>query len=253
MARKDDVYNLYKPSIVLDNICLACFALDCILTGILVFYDSYSQYITPILIILAILYTILSLYDDGVVWYKAESARRTNSIQNAYGTQLSGLETNEYYNNNEDNPDVKYALNVFESNYFTKNISEKMLLPAYIKAIVGILVLVVSCRVIKNDSLLLVIAQSVFSSYVVEEVVMLQIYTVRMSSLFEQAYREFITVGISYRDQIIELKRYCLEYESVKAHYKIRINERLFKQMNADLSQKWKGLLNQVKVKKRIR
>ncbi|MBR3336774.1 MAG: hypothetical protein IKG35_01635 [Erysipelotrichaceae bacterium] len=253
MPRRDDINSLYVTSIVLDKICLACFILDCTLTVVLVFYDTYSQYITPILIVLAILYTILSLYDDGVAWYKAESARRTNSIQNAYGTQLSGLETNEYYNNNENNPDIKYALNVFESNYFTKRISEKMLLPTYIKAMVGILVLVVSCRVIKNDSLLLVIAQSVFSCYIVEEVVMLHIYTVRMSNLFEQAYKELVTVGISYRNQVIELKSYCLEYESVKAHYKIRVNESLFNKMNTDLSREWEALLNQIIIKKHIK
>ena len=86
MPRRDDINSLYVTSIVLDKICLACFILDCTLTVVLVFYDTYSQYITPILIVLAILYTILSLYDDGVAWYKAESARRTNSIQNAYGT-----------------------------------------------------------------------------------------------------------------------------------------------------------------------
>lgn len=167
----------------------------------------------------------------------------------AYDVRLDEYETEKYYNNNNvGDPDISYATNLFESAFFTKEISEKMLLGAVAKLIIAVVVLIISCRFIANDDILLVIAQTVFSAVVIEDAIRLIIFTQRIKTLYEEGYHELITVGISTTAQRVWLKFFCVEYESIKAHYRIRLSESLFNKLNPQLSETWEKLSSQIKI-----
>lgn len=178
MSRRDDINKLYQPSKALEKVCYALFTADIAISLIAACVGgSVISYLTVALVIIAFLYMAISIIDDGIMWFQAESARRKNSIQVAYDVRLDEYETEKYYNNNNvGDPDISYATNLFESAFFTKEISEKMLLGAVAKLIIAVVVLIISCRFIANDDILLVIAQTVFSAVVIEDTLPLSCY-----------------------------------------------------------------------------
>ena len=249
MSRRDDINKLYQPSKTLEKVCFGLFAADVVISIIAAWVSSdVISYLTISLVVIAFLYMALSVIDDGIMWFQAESARRKNSIQVAYGVRLDKYETQEYYNNNVSDPDISYAANLFESAFFTKEISERMLAGAVVKLIVTVVILIVTCRFVANDDILLVIAQTAFSAVVIEDAIRLIIFSQRIKALYAEAYHEFITVGISTASQKGWLKFFCIEYESVKAHYRIRLSESIFNKLNPELSAEWDVLSEQIKI-----
>ena len=249
MVRRDDINKLYKPSKTLEKVCTGLFIADITISLIAACAgDNVISYLTIALVIIAFLYMTLSVIDDSVLWFQAESARRKNSIQVAFNVRLDRYETQGYYNNNVSDPDLSYAVNQFESAFFTKEISGRMLLGAIVKLLVAIVVLIITCRFVANDDILLIVAQAAFSAVAIEDAIRLIIFTQRIKVLFEEAYHEFITIGISKESQKVWLKYFCVEYESIKAHYQIRLNESTFNKLNQQLSKEWKALSEQIKV-----
>ena len=249
MSKKDDISRLYKPSTILEKI---RFGLFCANTFFLLIAacvdDNINSYITIVLVVIAFLYMSVSVIDDGMVWFQAERARRKNSIQVAFNVRLDKHNTLEYYNNNVSNPDIAYAVNQFESVFFTKEISERMFWRAVVKILVVAIILIIFFRVITDNSVLLIVAQTVFSTIVIEDAIRMIIFTQRIKVLFEEAYHELITVGISKSSQRIWLKYFCVEYESLKAHYRIRLSESLFHKLNPMLSEESKEICKQIKM-----
>lgn len=249
MSRRDDIDRLYQPSKTLGKICTGLFSVDIVISLIAIYVDNnIGFYLNILLIIIALLYMVFSVIDDGILWFRAERARRKNSIQTAFRVRLDKYETKDYYNNTIKDPELSYATNQFESIFFTKEISEKMLFGAVIKMLVAVVVLIVSCRLIANDNVLLIVAQTVFSATVIEDTILLIIFAQRISNLYEEAYHAFITVGISKASQRVWLRYFCVEYECIKAHYRIRLNEAIFRKLNPELSEEWNSLSKQIKI-----
>lgn len=248
MSRRDDINALYQPSRTLEKACKVLFCANTIISVIAVYAESVISFITIVLVVIAFLYMILSLVDDGVLWFRAERARRKNSFQVAFKVKLDKYETAEYYNNDVKDPELSYAANQFESILFTKEISERMILMAVVKILVALTILIISCRFIPNDHILLIVSQTVFSTVVIEDSVRLIIFTYRIKALYDDAYHEFITVGISSLSQRVWVKFFCVEYESIKAHYRVRLSNALFIKLNPILSDEWKTLSEQIKI-----
>ena len=64
---------------------------------------------------------LLSFIDDCWFWYEAESTHRAGGIENAFGIEITNLNTEEYYNNRQQPSIKKYQLNTFE-NIFLENL-----------------------------------------------------------------------------------------------------------------------------------
>lgn len=245
MSRRDDVNRLYKASIILDGIEKGLFVIDVVAAVVALSSNPTVVSIAIIIqIISAIFYFLCSVIDDGYFWYEAEKARRKNSIENGLGTRLSELETEEYYNNQSKVSLEKYALNALESNLFSKEIAGKMILCSCIKSIIAIVVLVVACRFLTDSEFLLIIAQTAFSSYVFIDTVQLVFYRLRMESLYKEGYAALITPGIKGKSKNAVLLAYAVEYEAIKAHYKIRLDEKTFRKNNDRLSAQWTQVLS---------
>ena len=190
MSRRDDINKLYKPSQQLGEFCRIVFWGNCVFSVISIFVLSVLQ------IASALIFVTSSLVDDGLFWYDAESERRKNSVQNAFGVRFSELETDGYYNNAISPSILKYAMNSFESNYFSKFIAGKMLAKSAIKSIVAIVLLISVGWVISDGSILLAVSQAVFSAYVIEDTVLLAIFVVRLNKLYDEAYSTLVTTGL---------------------------------------------------------
>ena len=240
MSRRDDINKLYIPSQKLEKFCKIVFWLNCMLSLVNIFLSGMATDIVSILQIASALgFVSASVIDDGLFWYNAEHERRKNSIQTAFGIRLSELETDGYYNNSVPPSMIKYATNTFESVYFSKFIASKMLIYSLVKSLLAIIVLISVSWIIANGNILLIIAQAVFSAYIVEDTVYLTIYVNRLNALYDSIYTALITTGVHSSQKMPILLSFCTEYECIKAHYNIRLDSKIFIKYNHELSEKW--------------
>lgn len=242
MSRRDDVSIKYEKSNKLSNMCnyvfiiiflcaiLSCFFDGCILTALI-----------WIQIVLTFISVFLQVIDDSYFWFSAEETRRKSTISNAYGVNNQPEITDGYYNNNLAPSLFKHSVNVFESNYFSYEISSKMITLSIVKMILSFSVIIVSIRFINDDELLLTIAGTLFSSSCIADTIKLIIYNNKMKKLYDDAYRFFITDN-SDSSNISWIQTYIIEYECVKAYFKVRLDSKIFDKMNSKLSQNWKDI-----------
>lgn len=244
MSRRDDVMGLYRPSEILEKIEKVFFCLDIVAALVaLVSNETISSIAIVVQIVVALLYFVSNTIDDGCFWYEAEKQRRKNGIQNGLGMRLSEYDTEEYYNNNLPHSLEKYGMNILESNYFSKIIAGKMLLKVGAYALGSVVSLVIACRFVSDGNVLLLIAQTTFSSYVLVDFVMLLLYKIRLEALYSEAYNVFVLGSRTHINQAWIIS-YVVEYEAIKAHYKIRLDQKIFNKMNGELSAKWQDIVS---------
>ena len=249
MSRRDDVSKYYNPSQYIDKatsvlfyVNFACACISCVLP------DDVNQIAIIIQALLAVLYVLLSVSDDGLFWYTAESYRRKSAIENAFAVDLTNLQTDGYYNNNLAPSTIKYALNAFESVFFSKSIARCMDAKEAVKSILAIIVFIAACLEIKNGEIVLLVAQTIFSSTFLIGAVGLWLYQMRLETLYREFYHECVTVGISKNEQVSMLLADTVEYEAAKAHYKIRLSSKLFQNKNEELSRQWAEIEGKIKI-----
>ena len=253
MSKRDDVNCLYKQSQKLNNVCLVLFWVNVGFAMIsLLPFITITSIIISAQILISALYIILKIIDDGCLWYNAEAARRKNNLQVALDLNLSDLETEGYYNNREEPSLIKYAVNTFESSYFSKENATRMLIKSFVKAGVSVVVLVIIGWISPSKDFLFVITQAVFSAYIIEEAIMLTIYKVKMDKLYDLFYTEFVTVGVSKQKQQYLLLSHVVEYEAVKAHYKVRLDTSWFNKHNEQLSSKWEEIQSKIVINPKL-
>lgn len=244
MSRRDDVMGLYRPSEILEKIEKVLFGLDIVTALVaMVSNENISSAAIVVQIVVALLYFVSNTIDDGCFWYEAEKQRRKNGIQNGLGMRLSEYDTEEYYNNNLPHSLEKYGMNILESNYFSKVIAGKMLLKVGVYALGAVVALVIACRFVSDENVLLLIAQTAFSSYVLVNFVMLVLYKIRLEALYSEAYNVLILGNQTHGHQAW-LISYVVEYEAIKAHYKIRLEQKIFNRLNSELSTKWQDVVD---------
>lgn len=243
MNMKDDVAKLYKPSKWLGNVEIILYFLD-IIAAIVSLYSSgkLSSITIWMQIIFALLYFGVNIVDDGVFWYKAECQRRLGMIEDGFKKRLSEYQTEGYYDNDQPPSLLRYGLNTMQSNYYSKEIATKMVFPRVIVAVFATIALIISCRLLQDSPILLIFSQTVFSTYVLVELVMMLIYRGRLEVLYNEAYK-IMCVSTNRRSvDEVWLLSYALEYEAIKAYYKVRLNERFYKKNEKNLAKDWETI-----------
>ena len=122
-----------------------------------------------------------------------------------------------------------------------------MLPKKIVEVIVALLIFVVSCLCVASE-ITVIVSEAIFSSFVMLDAVGLIIYEIRMKHLYDTAYSQFISVGITKPEQKIWILSYVVEYEAIKAHYRIRLDEKIFNQLNPQLSKEWDELQKSIVV-----
>lgn len=169
----------------------------------------------------SILYVILNLVDNNFFWYNAEKGRRLTFIEDGFGIDISEYKTKDYYNNRFPDNMVKLSINAFESIMFSKITAGRMVWKQGVKCGIALFAFLCTILINKDYDLILIISQTVFSAYYIEEFVTLLVYKSRLEVLYNFFYNEFITTGIKSENQKILLLANTIEYETIKAHYKV--------------------------------
>ena len=247
VTRRDDVNQKYVISKNIEKITSAVFYINFATAIVSLFIpNSLQEMVIMLQVIMAISSVTLSGIDDGVFWYAAERARRRNNIQTAFDITLDEAQTVGYYNNTLEPSIEKYALNAFESLHHSRGIAEKMICKSILKSAIALLILFVACRYIADGNVVLAITQTAFSSCIVEETIMLLIYRNRLDTLYNEFYTQFITLGVGVDKQKPILLAATVEYEAIKAHYKVRLDSSIHKKCNPELSAEWNKISQEI-------
>lgn len=249
MKRRDDVAKLYSYSNIIQKIMKFIFVLNVIsaLATCILKNTTVITIAIIIQIIVSFIYVLLGMIDDNYLWYNAEKVRRQTSIQNGMGIEITEFKTEKYYNNSLPASSIKFSINAFESILFSKTTAEKMLPKEFIKTMISIVIFICACVAYKNYGVVLIICQTVFSSYFIEEFITLIMYKSKLEKLYEDFYNQLITIGIHDKSQKALLLAYAIEYETIKSHYKVRLSKKEFDKHNEDTSLKWEEIYEKIK------
>ncbi len=250
MNRRDDISKLYTIPSFLNKILTLLFWLNTVVAfAALCLPDGSDGVLIWLQVLFALACVLVSVIDDGFFWFKAESGRRQNCIEDAFAIELSEKKTNGYYNNAAAPSIVRYALDNYESAYCSQSTSRKMLPKAIIKTVVAMIVFLISWRAVENGDIVLLVVQTLFSSTFLLDTIMLGLYVFRVGRICDNFYTLFISEGgaITPSREALLLS-YSVEYEAIKAFYKIRLDEKIFLKDRDNLSKCWDELREKIKV-----
>ena len=246
---KDKGGELYKKCIKVDRCVTVTFWINVALALLRVLFPQlYPAQIDVLQIIVIVINIVLSIWVDDFLLYNAECERRKFAVQDGFGIELGEYTTDGYYTNQLAASENRYFIDLFESNHYTKDISKKMIPIAVVKTIIALAVLAFALRLSSNPDLVLVAAETVFSSVIIAKSISLPVYVYHMEQLYKVPYRFFITSKGNITSAMrAEIMHYAVEYEAVKAHYKVQLSVRIYEKNKHRLAKEWDELRGKIK------
>lgn len=181
---------------------------------------------------------------------KAETIRRKDFIDNAFGTKLSNENSEEYYDNEEIEKGLyKALLNLFENSLFSKEISEKMLERKLKRSIIPALILIISAVYgFLGNQLMIPILQLFLSKEFLCKNIKLKSYNEKVENIYNNIATLCDTTKLSNKN-ILKYEPHILniwiEYESNISSSKLFLDGKIYNDLNPELTKKW----NKIKIK----
>lgn len=242
MSERDDIARDYEASSRLESACAALFVLSASLSVADIVTSSSVWFVSILAAISFMSYVIIEVVDDVHFWYKAESERRENAIETAFDIDLSSAITKGYYNNEAESGILCYILNIYESAFFSRSIARAMF-PRRILLCAVVIGLLVAVFALGLSAYYVTATQAVFSTYFVIGTVNFIVYSCRIGRVDEKFYAAFVTRQFDGEsEQAAPLLANAIEYEAIKAHYKVRLSSKIFERENLRLSGEWEDL-----------
>ena len=245
MKQRDDSKPLYDRATFFDKIGFFLFVINttAAVTALLV-PGLCPEMLFWVQLFTASGYVIDTIGTDGWLWFTAEQSRRTDCISNGFGVNLSEKRSEKYYDNPFPPSLHRYAVNIFESAFYSKSIAGEMMLGLLAKALIVISVFAFSLGKLGKGDMSLLIAQTCFSTIFLTDTIMAGVFCRRVTSIHDRLYTALVTDGWSDASQYqAKILAYAIEYEALKAFYKVRLSNRIFTKNKAALEQKWKRKL----------
>lgn len=249
MKQRDDSKPLYDRATFFDKIGFFLFVINttAAVTALLV-PGLCPEMLFWVQLFTASGYVIDTIGTDGWLWFTAEQSRRTDCISNGFGVNLSEKRSEKYYDNPFPPSLHRYAVNIFESAFYSKSIAGEMMLGLLAKALIVISVFAFSLGKLGKGDMSLLIAQTCFSTIFLTDTIMAGVFCRRVTSIHDRLYTALVTDGWSDASQYqAKILAYAIEYEALKAFYKVRLSSRIKNKNEAALVQKWKETLETLK------
>ena len=247
MSKRDDVSRLYRLPQKIDTAIRWAFVAN-ILAAIISLISAgvVQTYMYLAQVLATIVYIVLEAVNNYFLWQDAEAARSKSNIKDAFDIDLTRHVTDGYFNNRFKPSLNKYIVNSFESVYFSKCLSAGLRWKQSARALLALLVCIALFIWVENEAFYPVIAQAVFSSSCLLSAIAFLAYHAKLNRLFEDFYRELISVGVTKKEQLICLLSFCIEYETIKARYNVHWKESYFLELNEQLSKEWNEIESKI-------
>ena len=252
MARFSPQYNPHKVTAQVRSFNAWIFWIVLLLSSLPIFFKSVSDselcktWLNIINIISILLFFILEIIVEFVLFPQSEQKRRDDFIDNSFGSRFSSANSVDYYNN--DNVGIglyKASGNLFENAFFTYSIVKlltvrKIILPA----IVLLSVWVMAYFGFNEVPLALSVLQVLFSANVLGNLIKHLILLNKVSSIYECwvsvfQISDFKTNTLNHQAQIY---RNWLNYETILSRIQPDSPDKFFKKHNPRLTQEWETM-----------
>lgn len=250
MKTQDEFHNRYNASNICAKAATICFSVNAVFAFLaLVTPDCVRSFFLGGQFFLALAYVALTVIDNCFLWYNAEKGRIKDNIANAFSVNLMEERTEGYYSNNEEPSIKKYAVNTYESAYYSREESKAMRPYAIVKIVVAIGIVFLLTLVRSVDmSLILWIAQTMFSSVVIIDCIQLIAFSFKVNDICGEFYAHLIAEGGNVTlNSEVKLVSCIVEYETTKMYFKVRLCQKVFEQLKPELEVGWAKLLSQIK------
>lgn len=194
-----------------------------------------------------ILENIISNYQK-----KAETIRRKDFIDNAFGTKLVNENSEGYYDNEEIEKGLyKALLNLFENSLFSKEISEKMLEEKLKRSIIPALILIISAAYgFFGNQLIVPILQLFLSKEFLCKNIKLKSYNENVENVYNNIASLCDTTKLN-SENILKYEPHILniwiEYEANISNSKLFLDGKIYNELNPILTKKWEKIKNKYK------
>ena len=177
---------------------------------------------------------------------RAEKVRRKDFIDNSFGTSFVHDSSDEYYDNDEIEFGMKKTVvNLFENSFFSFNVSNAMFkkcLPINLVLFIGIILL--SVYGFSRNQFAIPILQLFLSRYFLLDIINTYRFRNQVENIFDELKvicNEFCKDRKLSASEIKFLKT-IIEYEVLIAESNIRLDSKIFNQMNQQLTNEWKNM-----------
>ena len=169
-----------------------------------------------------------------------ETKRRNDFFDNSLQTRLSEENSKGYFSNDNIAPGIKkMGVNCFENVYFSKSVTKKMLKPMLLKLVL-VMILFLCAAFFTNHYILIFLLQLVLPFTIVQQSVRVFIYNNRLEAIFNKFQHIFSSTSDGHQTQLIIHN--MTSYESNQAWACIKLDSKLFDEMNNELSIKWEEI-----------
>ncbi len=203
--------------------------------------SPFKEYVKSLSYVSMIAYLGLSLIAK-FLFKNAEKTKRDDLIDNSFGTSYSNENSSGYYNNEEVTIGIKkLALNAYESSFHTENTLKKMLFKMSLKVL--LIIIPFSLSIFSSGGANVVRLGFEMS---IPAIMLIQLATTMgyfngVRNINERFKVELINIGKSE----LEIKDYSklliptFEYYNIKSWANINLDEKIFEEYNAEISEKW--------------
>lgn len=206
-------------------------------------YPTIIRYSNILNIISLIFYFSLEIIIDYHLFPLAEDLRKSDFIDNSWGTKNLLNNSNKYYDNDELGFGLyKTATNLFENVFFTYTISKSMSLKKIsVSLILAIIIIVIAYYGFEQVPIAIPFMQVVFSTVILGDLFKHLVYVNRMKQVIEKWQSLFSNSDfkINPDNHRADVYKTWIFYESTLARTQLSLSNKIFELFNDKLTQEW--------------
>ncbi|TRW22131.1 hypothetical protein FMM05_18255 [Flavobacterium zepuense] len=213
-------------------------------------YKSIAVILSTINTIIITIYALLKFAISYIIFHTSFD-KRSDFIDNSFGTNYSSNRSNQYYNNDTiENGILRMGANSFESCFFTYNLSVKSLQSKWIINI-AVTVIIIGLALQGYNSALSMILQLALPLYLISDAVNNSIFCLRIKNILDNFCRLYndLLDSSQLQKKEPEIILIVLNYETTLSTFNLLISEEVYNKYNPDLSVRWTGLKEQYNLK----
>lgn len=202
------------------------------------------QWIDRLNCVVIVLFIVIEFVTD-CIHSSAETHRRSDLVDNAFGCKLAESRSEGYYTNDElENGLYKVGVNSFESCLFSYKIASKTQCMLWLKSALfaGLFII---CAVIGYDKGIVIIIQSSLPIFVISQAIKQQRFVFRLKTIYDNYRSVFDTLSNKRwysQNDYGKIMKEVLEYEGTISWANLLLDEKTYNEMNVYLSQEWERI-----------
>ena len=257
----NEYYNPLRESFKLakkiDSVAFKILILSAILTLLNFIFNRYvvslkewAEILSNANTVIIVIFALLKFAVSYIIFHTSFD-KRSDFVDNSFGTNFSSSKSNKYYNNDSiENGILRMGANSFESCYFTYNLAIKDLKEKWIINLI-VAVIIISLAVQGFNNVLAMLLQLTLPIYLISDAVNHSVFCLRVKNILDsfcRLYNDLKEEEITTKKEP-EIILTVLNYETTLSTFNLLISESLYTKYNPHLSEQWEKLQEQYKLK----